>query len=189
MRNLPDRGIHVFEHHHPFRTVTFVEDEEEYKYAILGDSLVFGVYIKSALVISCPGGRISRVDTPAIMQYLILKGVQGVGLMIGTNNLVDREGNENEAAEIAEQLRTLIDHLLDANIKPCVFKVPGRRGHKEAINSLKKEYRKLAQEKGLVFHVPRRCTFRGIGRDGLHPDETSLNRLGEDLYDGVRKLC
>ena len=81
MRNLTDRGIHVFEHHHPFRTVTFVEDEEEYKYAILGDSLVFGVYIKNALVISCPGGRISRVDTPAIMQYLILKGVQGVGLM------------------------------------------------------------------------------------------------------------
>ena len=59
--------------------------------------------------------------------------------MIGTNNLVDREDNENEAAEIAEQLRTLIDDLLEANIKPCVFKVPGRRGQNEAINSFKKE--------------------------------------------------
>ena len=35
MRNLTDRGINVFEHHHPYRTVTFVEDTEEYKYAIL----------------------------------------------------------------------------------------------------------------------------------------------------------
>ena len=59
---------------------------------------------------------------------MILKGIEGVEVLIGTSNLIDREGNENKAAEIAQQLRTLIDKLLDAKIIPCVFKVPGRRG-------------------------------------------------------------
>ena len=61
-----------------------VEDKVEFEMAVLGDSLVFGVYIKGGLVMSCPGATIATMHKPHILQYLMMHNVKKVVVVAGT---------------------------------------------------------------------------------------------------------
>ena len=85
---LEEKKITVYSHLNPFHTVAMIEDKAEFEMAVLGDSLVFGVYIKGVPVMSCPGAIIARMQKPHILPYLMMHSLNKVAVVAATNDLV-----------------------------------------------------------------------------------------------------
>ena len=183
----------VTEHQWQFRRPTTHEPQESYKYAVLGDSLVYGVYMKGGVVISAPGATIERLNSPDVLDQIVDLGVQAVAVLAGTNNLVDRDGNEGDPKQIASQMETLVSSMKDRGLKVCIVKVPGRRGRANLVKKLGREYEKVAKRQNVGFHTPKKFTVGSddapsLWEDGLHPHPEYLQKLTEDLFDAVKSL-
>ena len=69
---LDEKACFVYEESYPYfhRTVV-MKDEPTYKFGILGDSIVFGTYVKETMIVSYPGATLERLSSDAVLEEFV----------------------------------------------------------------------------------------------------------------------
>ena len=91
-----------------------------YQYGVLGDSIVFGINIKEAIVMSFPGATLERLSHDDILEKFLSRSVNGIAIVAGTNNLVDWNGEVDVVKEIADGMETLVRKFQKAGFRKPV---------------------------------------------------------------------
>ena len=194
---LEAREYQVEEERYPFFHRVISLPRVHYQYGVLGDSIVFGINIKEAIVMSFPGATLERLSHDDILEKFLSRSVNGIAIVAGTNNLVDWNGEVGAVNEIADRMETLVQKYQRAGFRVAIVKVPGRVGFKDEIKKLNRKYEKIAKKTLANFHAPRRFHVGneggeltgGLSSDGLHPNPEYLQKYSEDIYDALKPLC
>ena len=113
----------------PFRTIVR-KVQLKYSMVVLGDSVVYGTFIRNAVIISCPGATLARMPELENTSYVKGIGVKSMAILGGTNDLVARDGSVTPLKRIQERMERLITAPKDERMKLAVKKVPERRSYK-----------------------------------------------------------
>ena len=124
-RSLVNKGMLIGYARNPFRTIVRTALQPQYTMAVLGDSIAYGMFIRDAVVISCPGATLARMAVPEIREYIKSCGVKRLAILGGTNDLVARDGTVTPVEPILERLKRLIAAFKDEGIRVAVLQVPG----------------------------------------------------------------
>ena len=188
-RSLVNKGMLIDYARNPFRTIVRTALQPQYTMAVLGDSIAYGMFIRDAVVISCPGATLARMAVPEIREYIKSCGVKRLAILGGTNDLVARDGTVTPVEPILERLKSLIEAFKDEGIRVAVMQVPGRRRYKTEIKMLNKALKSCAKKNGAVFQEYTKFTYVGVCGDGIHPSPAHLQDLTKEVFRGLEKLC
>ena len=78
-----------------YREEIHTETTDHLEFAVLGDSLVNGIFIKNAKVVTCPGAQIHQLSERKKMDNFIRLGIKKIAIFGGTN----------KNAEMAQHIR------------------------------------------------------------------------------------
>ena len=185
------RNVHVETRFLPKRRIILSSDKiKRVTYAVLGSSLVYGIFLPDSVTVSCPGGTLSTLCSDQVLNDMKNLDVQTVLIMGGTNNLFDRSGRQSlGATEVAEEMESAIFRLLDCNFEVGVMSLISREGERSLIRRVNKCYRNLtAWYKILLFKTVKFSNRRHVCADGLHPTANGVRELAKDFHDAFRSI-
>ena len=187
-KNLADKGILVEEKHRPYRTILTKEKKSQYEFGVLGSSLVYGVFLQDAVVVSCSGGTLATMTEASVINEFTKRRVKKIAVMGGTNNLVLRDKTVTDPATIVPEMEKLLRTLMREGISCVLVQLPGREHRKKEIKDLNKKYEELAKTLKIPFHHTSKFTIGGLSGDGLHPRPEKVQALAKDLFDALKCL-
>ena len=188
-----ERGLYWDTAQRPYRNIiTSTESKKKY-YGVLSDSLAFGVFIKQAVDVSCPGATLESLASKNIANDFKERGVEGITLLGGTNSLVKKDGQIEDVETVVKGLEHLIDVYKEAGMDVVVLQVPGRKDKgeimKEIIPKLRDRYKEVCEAKGVKFHKLQRFKMGHLDADNLHPRPDKVNELMKDIYNALEKVA
>ena len=93
------RNVHVETRFLPKRRIILSSDKiKRVTYAVLGSSLVYGIFLPDSVTVSYPGGTLSTLCSDQVLKDMKNLDVQTVLIMGGTNNLFGRSGRQSLGA-------------------------------------------------------------------------------------------
>ena len=72
-----------------------------------------------------PGSNARAAIARDILEKFLSRSVNGIAIVAGTNNLVDRNGEVGVVKEIADRMETLVRNYQRAGFRVAIVKVPG----------------------------------------------------------------
>ena len=84
---LEARGYQVEEERFPFFHRVISLPRLHYPYGVLGDSIVFGINIKEAMVLSFPGATLERLSHDDILEKFLSRSINGIAIVAGITTL------------------------------------------------------------------------------------------------------
>ena len=153
---------------------------------VLGDSIVYGMFIRYTVVIICP---LARMSEPEIRGYIKGLAVNRIAFIGGTNDHAAGDRTVTSVERIQE-----VGEAHHGEAKLAVMRVPGRRGYKAEIKSISKYLKQYNLPQIYEDHI-RRCvatefthypptsktsrrTFYGVWRNSAEvPNRVSTRRV------------
>ena len=95
----------------PYREEITTETTDHLEFAVLGDSIVNGLFIKNAKVVTSPGAQIHQLSERRIMDDFSRLRIKKIAILGGTNNIARRDGSTHQPEEFSDQMKDLVkDH-------------------------------------------------------------------------------
>ena len=114
----------------PYREEITTETTDHLEIAVLGDSIVNGIFIKNAKVVTCPGVEIHQLSERKIMDDFSRLGTKKIAILGGTNNIAWRDGSTHQPEEFSNQMKDLVQIYKNEGFQVVLMEVPWRRHRK-----------------------------------------------------------
>ena len=188
-RSLANHRCVVESKRQPFRRIIYTSTNQVNN-CVLGSLLVFGVFLKNTMTISCPGGAISTMCSDNFLRDIRNSGAKNIIVMGGTNNLFDRENRRLMGpVETADQMYYLIRILKFHGYNVELMELSSRRDKYSTSKALNGCYQGLARELKVPFYNHRKFRYRHhMSAGGIHPDAKHVRELAADFREAFNKL-
>ena len=186
-RNMDKFNCSVERRFGPKRNIIFQRrDHDDYqrKNAIIGDSIVFGIYDRDAVTISCPGGTVQSLVSGAVLRDLKAWGVEKIAVMVGTNSLFANSDNSQVMTPlmVRDEIEYLVRYFRFEGFDVTVLSLIAREGKWSTIRRLNRYLREMCLDESVYFHRVLKFQYkRHICADGIHPKASATRDLARDF--------